>query len=329
MTTNGIEVHSARLSLSGVNHQILKNGSSVQVRIIKSFGNCKYEGSVAGVRVNISSSRPLKTGQSFVATVNAKNGTIFLTPNDSENEALNITFSEVPENSLKTFLSSLGLPADSISVSVLQLFKQMGLKIDSALISKIRNFALRFSGKEKLASEILSIISEKSLEASEQEINQLILLLDEKENGFERGEFLQGKNLLKKINSTAGAWFIVPFDLIQLSDSDFAEQKSEVVCGNGCIRLLFDSAQKLKQLNLESFYQNQKYLFSLIFDGQKISDVKFNVSNAKSFDSEIVRLKKHFAAASVNVQKINWEEASLLEGCASGLESFYAFGGNV
>lgn len=328
MIANGVEIHSAQLSRAGLDRQILQNGSSVLVRVISDRGGGKYEGSVAGVRVNISSARPLKPGDTFTATINAKDGIIYLNPKDAAVAAMTMSFSEVSENALMNFLSASGLPSDSVSLSVLQLLKQMGLKIDAGLITKIRNMALRFSGKEKTAAEILTILSEKGIDASEEEIKQLLMLLDgEKSSDSEADSQNNEEKLINKINSKPGAWYLLPFELVEI--------KGPVV-GRGCIRLLFDSAKLLKQMNLEAVYNSKKYLFSLSYEGKKISSVHFNVSGGEGADvapvspeSEIIRLKKRFMAAGISAGEVNWAESGLLEGCAGGLESFYAFGGEV
>lgn len=325
MILNGVEVHSAQISRAGLGRQILQNGSSVLVRIISDRGGGKYEGSVAGVRVNISSARQLKVGDSFIASINAKNGTIYLNPKDAALAAMTMSFTEVSEKALLSFLSASGLPSDSVSLSVLQLLKQMGLKIDAGVIAKIRNMALRFSGKEKSAAELLAILSEKGIDASEEEIKELLLLLEGKiasKSDYEASGDKEEK-LINKINNTPGAWYLLPFELIE---------RDGPVVGNGCIRLLFDSSKFLKQMNLEADYNSRKYLFSLLYEGKKISSVHFNVSGRESNnsqDSEIIKLKKRFLAAGINTENINWAEAGLLEGCAGGLENFYAFGGEV
>ena len=320
----------------GVNRQILKEGSSVLVRVIADRGGGKYEGSVAGVRVQLSSSKALQPGQSFVATVGIKNGSIVITPKDNALAAMAaneiaLSFNEVTETQLFSLLESLGLPADNLSSSILQSFKQMGLKMDSALANKIRNLALRFSGKEKSAAEILSLLAEKGLEADEEEIKELLILLEgdtaeQPDSSKSKGS---EQKLLNKINSTEGAWYLLPFELVQFTEKAVLEGQ---ILGRGCIRLLFDSAVNLKLLNLDCNYKNQKYLFSLVYEGKKISNTYFNVSsviNTLAADGEIDALKKHFMAAGINPGKISWAEKEELEGNASGLESFVSFGGEV
>jgi len=324
----------------GVNRQVLKEGSSVLVRVIADRGGGKYQGSVAGVRVQLNSAKTLQPGQSFVATVGVKNGTIVIVPKDTSltaagNGEIALSFNEVSDAQLFSLLESLGLPADSLSSSILKTFKQMGLKMDSALANKIRNLALRFSGKEKSAAEILSLLSQKGLEADEEEIKQLLTLLEGEGSDLESGKPEADKSqkpeekLLNKINSTEGAWYLLPFELVQLTEQAVPDKQ---ILGKGCIRLLFDSSTALKLLNLDCNYNNQKYLFSLSYEGKKITNTYFNVSSASgsfSPESAINSLKKHFMAAGINPGKISWAEKEDLEGNASGLESFVTFGGQI
>lgn len=323
MIANGVEIHSAQLSRAGLGRQVLQNGSSVLVRVISDRGGGKYEGSVAGVRVNITSARALKTGDTFTAIINAKDGTIYLNPKDAAATSMTMSFTEVGESALLQYLASSGLPSDSISVSVLQLLKQMEQKIDPGVLLKIRNLALRFTGKEKGAAELLAAISEKGIEASEEEIKQLLMLLEggfDKENEDQPSEREQGKELLNKLNEKTGSWYILPFEVLELPDT---------VRGRGSIRLLMDSSNQLKLLNLEADYQEKKYLFSLSYEGKKLSSLHFNVSPVLSAEDQIISLKKRFMAAGLNPGSIKWAQACDIEGSACALENFYTFGGEV
>ena len=337
LMSSSVAIQSSRLSQIGINRQVLKEGSSVLVRVISSRGGGKYEGSVAGVRVQLNSAKPLQPGQTFVASVGVKDGSIVISPKDSALAAtaageIALSFNEVSEAQLFSLLESLGLPADNLSSSILKSFKQMGLKMDSALANKIRNLALRFSGKEKSAAEILSLLAQKGLAADEEEIKELLYFLEGQADRQKSERERQGKTeekLINRINSTEGAWYLLPFELVQFAEDADSERQ---ILGNGCIRLLFDSSTALKLLNLHCKYNNQKYLFSLAYEGRKITNTYFNVSSVQgnlSPEEEIISLKKHFMAAGINPGKICWEDSETLEGNASGLESFVSFGGRV
>ncbi len=337
MTSAGaVSIQSARLSQAGINRQILKEGSSVLVRVISDRGNGKYEGSVAGIRVQLTSSKALQPGQTFTASISIKNGSIVVRPKDIAMSGsglagqIELQFNEVSQSQLFSLLEALGLPADNLSTSILQSFKQMGLKLDSSLANKIRSLALRFSGKEKSAAEILSLLAQKGLEADEEEIKALLYFLEsENDSSLQNSEHKE--NLINRINSKEGSWCLLPFELIQL-ESYLSSSENLQVLGKGCIRLLFDSVKALKLLNLNCSYNNKKYLFSLSFEGRKIINTYLNVETEdKSLnpENEINRLKKLCMAANLNLGKISWVEKELIEGNASGLESFVSFGGRV
>ena len=61
-------------------HKVLTEGSSVPVRVTRALGGGRFEGFVAGVKVNFSSERALKPGDVFTATVSGNGSKIFLTP---------------------------------------------------------------------------------------------------------------------------------------------------------------------------------------------------------------------------------------------------------
>lgn len=337
-SAGAVAIQSARLSQMGVNRQVLKEGSRVLVRVIADRGNGKYEGSVAGVRVQLNSAKALTPGNSFVATVSVKNGTIVISPKEAgllsaENGEISLSFNEVSQTELASLLESLGLPADNLSSSILKSFKQMGIKMDSALANKIRSLALRFAGKEKSAAEIISLLAQKGLEADEDEIRQLLSLLENKEeaDAESQGKDKRAKELINKINNKDGAWYLLPFELIQLNKTDTEGQRKTL--GKGCIRLLFDSAKVLKRMNLDCNYNNQKYLFSLAYEGNKITSTSFNVGglavSEEDIQTQIISLKRHFMAADLNPETVNWTEKENLEGNASGLESFISFGGQI
>ena len=339
-SAGAVSIQSARLSQMGVNRQVLKEGSSVLVRVIADRGGGKYEGSVAGVRVQLNSAKALTPGQSFTATIAVKNGSIVITPKDNALAAMAaneiaLSFNEVTETQLFSLLESLGLPADNLSSSILKSFKQMGLKMDSNLANKIRNLALRFAGKEKSAAEILSLLNQKGLEADEEEIKQLLFLLEGEEEKQKSGNKSETKEkLINRINSTEGAWYLLPFELIEFGKDSAGAAAERQFLGKGCIRLLFDSAQNLKLLNLDCSYKNQKYIFSLTYEGRKITNTYFNVSGEgadgeQNPDVQILNLKKHFMACGINPGKIDWAEKEELEGNASGLENFVSFGGRI
>ena len=314
MNANGVVVHSNQLSRIGVNHQILKNGSSVLVRVIADKGNGQYTGSVAGVRVNLKSNHNLKIGSAFVATISQKSGIIIVTPKDTSVQAENFSLKTLNNDQILSFLKNLGVPVDKISVNLIQQLKQMEQKLDSSLINKLHNIAFKLKGKEKAASEILSMIAEKGLEATEEEILQLLDLL-ENEKDFNDAETDKGTKLLNQINRKPGAWFIFPFELLQIDNSE--------ILGSGNIRLLFDKNESLKLLNTDCTAGSKRYLFSLMFTNKKLVKMKFNTGKVGP-EKLIEEFRMKFPGVA-----IEWSEAELIEGSASCAEEFFTYEGIV
>lgn len=319
-------------------HKVLTEGSSVPVRVTRALGGGRYEGFVAGVKVSFTSERALKAGDTFSAVVNGRDGKIILTPQTQTGAVLqNIDFqmSEMTSGRLASLLQSTGLPADVLSSSIFQMFTQTGLKIDAQLMSRIRSLALRFGGKEKSAAELLVMLAEKGLSADEEEIKDLLLKLAGQLSwqDADSDSATNQKNhekLINRLNGKEGAWYLLPFELVQYKGGITAGDNLKSVLGGGNLRLLFDSGKMLKLMNLDCIYRNKHYIFSLDYEVGKCRNVRFNTGDNGEAENQITeKLKKLFLAADMTVPGISYAPLSDIEGNASGLESFYTFGGVV
>ncbi len=372
VNSNGIIVRTNQLLTNGIKSQFLKNGSQVLVRVLSQLPNGKYEGSVAGVRINFSSNKPLLPGSSFTANVLAKNGVIQLVPKQTgsiqpqnqQNPLQNqfqLQNNILQNQNLTSLLNSLGLPADSLSVNLLQQMQQLEMKFDLSLLGKIRNLALRIKGKEKLASQLLMILAEKGLEADKESLEKL---LNELFGDFEKEEnqsnhqnaqknlmSQQEKNnqkdkkndyeLLNDFNSKKGKWYFLPFEIINLSQvanqnqslnqNQNSTQNKTQVLGKGVIKLLYNSDNtNLLMTNLFCACNNKNYLFNLFFESNKCTSIAVNIS--PSDESEIEKLlgslKQSFSAKNVNLN-VFWADKEKLEGSACGFESIFSVEGEA
>lgn len=299
-------------------HKVLQEGSSVPVRVTRALGGGRFEGFVAGVKVNFSSERALKPGDVFTATVSGNGSKIFLTPQKEAGLAFQSSFN------LVNLLNNPELSSDSLAASIVQMFTQTGLKIDSQLINRIKSIALRFGGKQKSAAEILVMLAEKGINAGEEEIKELLAQFSgELPWNNDAAEGQSGNNqekLIKKINRTEGAWYLLPFELTDV----------KTVLGRGNIRLLFDSGKMLKLLNLDCNYKEKRYLFSISYEGGKCSLIRFNTgSDSEGEKQAAIELKRRFLVAEMTGFDICNAEARDLEGNASAFEELYTFGGEV
>lgn len=342
MNTNGVVLHSNFLVSNGIKQQILKDGSQVLVRVIVDKGNGKYEGSVAGARINFTANRQIAPGSSFVATVNVKNGQIQLVPKNlpdvfiKDNVSLNIQ----NQNNLFSFMESMGLPADEFSFHLLQQFKQMELKFDSNLLNKIRNIMIKFKGKEKKASELLAVLADKKIKASDNDILQMLLEL---EGDFDEKDFSGQKDekkfsLMNKVNSVKGKWYFFPFEMIFVGNNNIDDiyhnemvnrKNTTSVLGTGSIRVLLDDNEKLKLINLLCNYNNKKYYFSLIYDSQKLNEIKINITPSPlNPNLQIEKLLKKLNKNG-DMVKIMWVSEDEIYGSACGSEEFLSIEGNA
>lgn len=324
MNTGGVIIHTNQVSQTGTGgRNVLREGSQVLVRIISDKGGGKYEGAVAGVRVSLQSSRKLEPGKTFLASISAKDGTIYISPKENIQVQEKVQINLIQNEQIANMLKQLGLPADEVSLHLFQQLKQMGLKLDVSLLQKLHNVAIKFKGKEKAASEILMILKEKGIEATEEEILQLLFELEgqfSSDNSDEAGEQKQFE-LLNKINSKEGKWYLLPFEITQKTD--------DAVIGNGNLKLLY-LHDNLSLMNVDCNYNGKNHLFSVKFQNKKCISVSFNIPGLEKQSAILIQsLKTKLLAQSLDGVKVEWVDRDLIEGTACGTEQIISVGGLV
>ena len=294
------------------------------VRIIADKGGGRYEGSVAGARVSITSKQPLATGTTFTASITSKNGQILLTPNLGE--ASNISqqtfeLALMQNEELASFIQNMGLPADTLAFHLLQQTKQLGMKMDSALLAKIYNLSVKFKGKEKRATELLSILSKKGIDFSEEDLLALLQELDSNPDDQDDGQksAQQEYKLLNKINNIKNTWQMLPYEIVS----------SVGPLAKGSLGFFVDEAASLKLLNVECNWlsNNHKYLFSLEYLKGQCTNIKMSGQGVDV--SKLAYVLDERLTASGTQISIELVEPELIEGTACGQEEFFAFGGEV
>ncbi|MBO7583406.1 MAG: hypothetical protein J6T20_06415 [Treponema sp.] len=319
----GFVVHTNQLSRTSISRHPLKDGSQVLVRIISDRGGGKYEGSVAGARININSRTPLTPGTSFKATISTQNGQVLLFPmNESGEVAQNafFTMEAVQTEQLAAMLQSLGLNADDLSYHLMQQLKQLGMKMDSSLLSKIYNLSVKFKGKEKRAAELIAILAKKGIDFSEEELLSLLQELGGEDPAEDNQKSQNNEyNLLNKINSIKNTWQMLPYEIVSNMGA----------LAKGSLGFFVDETSSLKLLNLECNWlgNNHKYLFSLEYEKGLCSNIKMSgqgVDVSKLADI----LDKRLIASGKQIT-IEIVEPELIEGTACSQEEFYVFGGEV
>ena len=297
------------------------------MRIIADKGGGRYEGSVAGARVSITSRQPLAAGATFTASISTKNGQILLTPNLGElNNISQQTFelAVMQNEQLAAFIQSFGLPADEASFHLMQQFKQLGMKMESSLLSKIYNLSVKFKGKEKKAAELLSILTKKGIDFSEEDLLALLEELDpnpDDPDGQKNGQQSDPQNykLLNKINSIKNTWQLLPYEIVSKIGP----------LAKGSLGFFVDDAASLKLLNLECNWlsNNHNYLFSLEFEKGQCANIKMSGQGVDVTQLAYI-LDQRLSATGKQIS-IELVEPELIEGTACGQEEFFVFGGEV
>jgi hypothetical protein len=159
----------------------LVQGQSVRVRVLESLGAGKYIVSFGGARFTAVSGRPLNTGD-FFATIRVQDGKIMLVPGRSAEENSGVIHflpdaaSGEITPSIASFLSSLSIPADSLSYTIVRFLQQFGFKFDASLAQKARRLAAKFPGHESHAAEAALFLLEKGIDADSSTIEAVLEL---------------------------------------------------------------------------------------------------------------------------------------------------------
>ncbi len=321
----GVIVQTGQLSRMGVAPKGLQNGSQVLVRIIADKGGGKYEGSVAGARITINSRAPMTPGTSFKATISTQNGQILLYPmNESGEVAQNALFTieAVQTEQLASLLQSLGLNPDDLSYHLMQQLKQLGMKMEPGLLTKIYNLAVKFGGKEKRAAELIAILAKKGIDFSEEELLALLQELDDQSHSDQentKSEKDSQYKLLNKINSIKNSWQLLPYEIVSNIGA----------LAKGSLGFFVDESANLKLLNLECNWlrNNHKYLFSLEYEKGQCQNIKMSGEGIEL--SRLADILDKRLLASGKQITIEIVEPELIEGTACSQEEFFAIGGDV
>jgi len=331
VNTKGVIVQTNQLLSNGIKAQFLKDGSQVLVRVLGKGADGKYQGSVAGVKISFTSNKPLIPGSQFTANVLVKDGIIQLQPKQnpsmpSSGQMLTL----LQDGNLASLLSSIGLPADALSANLLQQLQQLEMKLDPAFLNKIRKLAIKFKGKEKLASQLLMILAEKGITAEQEELEHLLFQLF---GDFEKKEEnnKEDYSLLNTFNSKKGKWYFLPFEILNLDNSSLERTLENNILGKGCIKLLYNSDNsRLLMMNLNCSYNQKNFLFNMFFENNKASSLAVNIDSVKEKNQQQILqgLKGLFLKKNKSID-IFWEDKDKIEGSAASCEKLYSFEGQI
>lgn len=187
--TNSIYIHS-QTALPKEYSNLIKEGSSVLVRILKDSGNGKYIASFGGGRYQITSKEKLVPGSTFMAKVSIQNGKLNLAKIQNQSQTQNlqnqnavqnqqadkpvVQSSNVMSSQVAELLASLGLPADNVSKMLVQTLVGSGAKINLEKLNKARNAAMNFPGQEEEACEAALILLDKGIAPTVENIRDVM-----------------------------------------------------------------------------------------------------------------------------------------------------------
>ena len=332
----------SQISQPGSAQKIILDGSSVLVRILKDAGGGKYEASVAGNRLVLSSKTPLKSGTVFVGKLSVQDGKITISRNGIQAtltssdiktstflESGNI-FDKILSPELSGLLEALNLPGDNLSFHMLLQHKQLSLKLDASTMKKIRQLSEKTSDPKGTAEKLVSL-AQKGFDINSQKINTLLQTLEnsyEKDNTDEKqDDFLKLHNSkgFGKKHQNENSWVYIPFEIEKISENE--------IVGDGIVKLLLSAEERqLLKLNLEINYEKKSYRFLINMDRKKISSVKYSIKNedGNSSENETItqELKEKLETGEKQID-IEFVPYDALSGTASSLEDFSLAGGFV
>lgn len=268
--------------------KVLKDNTTALVRILKDLGEGRYLASVGGNRMNVHSQKPLFCGQTFRTTLNIKDGKLLLDP--MQQEAEEIAQLPTKEGSAISFLEKNGFAAEGVNLKVIEFLMQSGVKINKEKISRNSRAASMFPGKEEEAAEIASMLEEKGIEPTRENILSFMMQCensteaepheekDKKEDAeksticplFEDDKKERKDGILTLSNHVKNKenelhWITLPF-----------EWNNNNTKWNGEIRVLINTILKsTEKIKIKCSNMCKKYSFMLYFKGSKVSEIRF------------------------------------------------------
>ncbi|MCR4938833.1 MAG: hypothetical protein K5930_01830 [Treponemataceae bacterium] len=231
----------------------LREGSFVFVRVLDKKADGMYTVTFAGRRFSVKADNPLSPGESFPAKLSTDGKKLILLPdfsrisNKSQNAEISNTvkMSDLPEGDMIQYFTTLGLVPDALSKRIISFMQLMGVRIDPDKAAFIRELALKFPGHEQEAAEAASILEEKGIPVTEENVEKLMLMISG--CGSSDNEFTAGVNS----GSEEGNWVIIPYEYI--GDKPFY----------GSVCLLKDSDGSVSRLKISSRKGNSVFLFRI------------------------------------------------------------------
>lgn len=366
MNDNKIFIHAQASALSCA-RTALREGDSVFVRILSKSGPGRYLAYFSGSRFSVESSADFNPGQAFTAKISLRNGRLFLVPqyNPAASDHALVQHMNAVRSSVQTpqplsdpflasYFSSLGIQPDTITLRLVQLLEQMGVKFTAPFINKARRVAGKFSGREKEAAEAAMMLQEKGIAATAENVAQLLALFDgraadENQDGRETAggsksaaaethddiSLAVKKYFKTALEAAAGApeGFVTLFNHLayRSSDTDMVrehwvilpyELTSDTQRVTGAFRLQLDRERKTcKKIIISAEYSGKKAVFVVYLYTKTGRKVRFCIDPAPSDrGQEILTERLQSLLHSLNCfereMKVEWSVSELSAGFA-------------
>ncbi len=204
---NGITQATANISINHdpANAQGIKNGDFVFVRVLGHNRAGATIVSFAGQRFEVKTQNPVQTGQSFKARVQIENNSIKLVPQETAAVRLgsrNQILSETPGSAdVWRMIAESGLAETDANVKIFQFAKENKTAFSKETLLKLQKKLARYGKNAKTAAEIEAFLADKGINATEEQIEELLLMLDLQNNGENRNGAYQDEEPLERTNA--------------------------------------------------------------------------------------------------------------------------------
>lgn len=366
MNTSRVDIHTtALIGTSPTN--VLREGSSVFVRILAKTGAQTYAVSIAGGRANLISKTNFAPGTTFTAKITLKNAVPALVLQNADASESEFSFIQnfdaglnsdgtIADAQLAAYFTSLNLPPDRVSLVLVSQMKMLGVKFDGAVMKRARNAALAASGNGQENAETAFVLESKGIPASANFVEKLLEHGEKKENS---GESLveQGEDIVKDIDTAQIQREVkVFFEKIFSGSSDAEKHAAGLLTlfnhrcpqdsgrswfqipfdfsisedednGKGVLRVLFDEKMKRTEKISIIFKKKLKSYFFVLYCNKK-SCMKALYSLIPS-PSEITRKRLTEQLQSLLKMEAEWVEPETISGFCTDFNSISVIQGCV
>mgnify|MGYP007069890503 FL=1 len=334
-------------NLAQNNGSPLKSGTVVNGRVLTANGGSSYTVSLAGQKIDVQSSLPLKAGQVFTAKIEVFSNTVSLKLIHS-NSSQNLSNAD----SSKNLLQSMNLPAVKEALNLVIFALESGIKPESEkfLRSLARGKSKQNSTVDEEKAQTALLLEEKGIRADSNSIEKIAGYLGERGGkGQQKNHNQQNdkQKFLQKTNDEKKDYQIDSSDIKEyFSELDYYGSKNH--CGvltlfnslknsqnsdmhwavfpfewsfkdfNGVIRVLFSpSEKKLKKMIIDLANSTTFYKFVIYLKNGKVDSLKMGVGKGGGAEASLelkAQLKDFFKVRAGlpadRVDSVNFDELS-------------------